>query len=182
MVARIEALRYPLDDEKRYSPIAVFRQLISQGRIKFNFGVVSFEPKEDDLRRVHDIINEIDNRRAFYNSMEDEIPAPVVESIRAAKQKFNELRQGLWADPWARQVVQILLDDLGDFLTKIERFPLAKDWHDARFGRLEKHLVELRLRVWTAVAHFVVVFGDAVKPLHLPPEILEEVQRAYKAR
>src|SRR5215813_11388654 len=87
MVARIEALRYPLDDEKRYSPMAVFRQLISQGRIKFNFGVVSVEPKEDDLRRVHDIINEIDNRRAFYNSMEDEIPAPVVESIRAAKQK-----------------------------------------------------------------------------------------------
>src|SRR5262245_11739599 len=78
------------------------------------------------------------------------------------------------ADPWARQVVQILLDDLGDFLTKIERFPLPKHWHDVRFCWGEKHLVELRLRVWTAVAHFVVVFGEAVKPLHLPSEILEE--------
>jgi hypothetical protein len=164
------------------SPISVFRQLVSQGGIKFNFGVVAVELKEDDLRRIHDIIHEIDDRRAFYNAFEDEIPSNMVASVRSAKQKVHEIRSGIWANPWAREVVQMLLHDIGDFLTKIERQPLPRNFGDEGFDRFEEHALELRLRVWTAIAHLVVVFGDAVEPLHLPSEILKEVSKAYKAR
>jgi len=163
------------------SPISVFRQLVSQGGIKFNFGMVSVELKEDDLRRIHDIIHEFDDRRAFYNAFEDEIPSYMVESIRSAKQQINEIRRGVWANLWAREIVQLLLHDMGDFLTRIEREPLPRNLGDAGFNRFERNALELRFRVWTAIAHLVVVFGDAVKPYHLPPEILKEVSDAYKA-
>lgn len=163
------------------SPKSVFRQLVSQGGIKFNFGIVSVELKEDDTRRIHDIIHEVDDRRAFYNAFEDEIPNHMVVSVRSAKQQINEIRRGVWANLWAREVVQLLLHDIGDFLTKIEREPLPPNLHDAGFEDFEKHALELRLRVWTGIAHLVVVFGDAVKPYHLPPEILNEVSDAYEA-
>jgi hypothetical protein len=163
------------------SAISVFRQLVSQGGIKFNFGIASLELKEDDLRRIHDIIEELDDRRAFYDALGDETPSYMVESIRGAKQEINEIRRGIWANLWAREVVQLLLHDIGDFLTKIERQPLPRNHRDAGFGDFEKHACELRLRVWTAVAHLVVVFGETVNPYHLPPEILKEVSDAYRA-
>jgi len=164
------------------STISVFRQLISQGGIKFNFfGLGSVELKETDRTRIHDIIYEFDDRRAFYDALGDAIPSHMVESIRSAKQQINEIRRGIWANLWARGVVEQLLHDIGDFLTKIERQPLPRKFGDAGFDLFEKHACELRLRVWTAVAQLVVVCGEAVKPFHLPPEILKEASDAYRA-
>ena len=137
--------------------------------------------KENDLRRIHDIIDEFDDRRAFYDAFGDETPRYMVESIRSAKQQINEIRRGIWANLWAREVVQLLLHDIGDFVTKVERKPLPGNPGDAGFDVFEEHALELRLRVWTAIAHLVLVFGEAVKPFHLPPEILEEVSNAYRA-
>lgn len=112
------------------SPISVFRQLVSQGGIKFNLGVMSLELKENDLRRIHDIIQEFDDRKAFYDAMGDETPTYMVESIRSAKQQINEIRRGVWSNLWAREVVQLLLHDIGDFVTKVEREPLPKNPRD----------------------------------------------------
>jgi hypothetical protein len=71
---------------------------------------------------------------------------------------------------------------IGDFVTKVEREPLPGNPADAGFDVFEEHALKLRLRVWTAVAHLVVVFGEAVKPYHLPPEILKAVSDAYQKR
>lgn len=178
-----------IDDLQMYttrrgsSPLSVFRQLVSNGGIQVNFfGLVNVELKEDDLRRVHDIIHEIDDSRSFYQAFDDEIPKYMVQRIRSTRDQIHQLRRGVWANTWAREVVQRILHDLGDFLTKIERSPLPKNHHDRGFEEFENHALEMRLRIWTAVAHLVVVFGDAVKPFHLPPEILAEVKRAYDSR
>jgi hypothetical protein len=40
---------------------SVFRQLVSQGNIKFNLGIASVELKEADLARIGDIISELDD-------------------------------------------------------------------------------------------------------------------------
>src|SRR5207249_3366924 len=155
------------------SVLDVFRQLVANGRIKFNFGLVSIEPKEDDLSRIHDIIHEIDDRRVFYNAYEDELPEYMVRTIREARQAIHTARQGLWPDLWAREVVQRILHDLGEFLTRAEKMPLPRNHHDHGFEQFEDLATEMRLRVWSAVAELVVAFGAAVKPLHLPGDLLE---------
>src|SRR3954447_2459415 len=94
--------------ERGSSPVSVFRQLVSNGGIKFNFGVMSLELKERDLQRVHDIIDELDDRRAFYSALGDKTPEEVVESVRSAKHEINEIRKGIWANLWAREVVQLI--------------------------------------------------------------------------
>jgi len=158
------------------SVIDVFRQLVADGGIKFNFGLVSIEPKESDLTRVHNIIHEIDDRRVFYNAYEDETPKHMVESVRNAKQAIHEERKGIWSDLWARELVQKILHDLGEFLTQAEKVKLPRNHHDRGFDEFEDLATEMRLRIWSAVAELVVAFGDAVKPCHLPEDLLREVQ------
>jgi hypothetical protein len=172
-------------DKLRFRPrrdasmLDVFRQLVAQGAIKFNFGLMSIEPREDDINRVHDIIHEIDDRRVFYNAYEDEIPDRMVESVREARQAIHGERKGVWADLWAREVVQKILHDLGEFLTVAERTNLPSNHHDVKFEAFADLAAEMRLKIWSAVAELVVAYGDAVKPMHLPPDLLDEVRRRY---
>jgi hypothetical protein len=161
-----------------FSPFALFKKLISEGKIRFNFGLVSVDLKDDDLQRVHDIIYAIDDRRAFYNAYGDEVPKYVVESVRETKKEVYGISKGLWSNLWAREVVQHLLHELGSFLTKVERS--IPNFQDEGFPAFIEQLVELRLKVWTVIAHFVVVFGEVVKPIHLPVEIEQEIRLAYK--
>jgi hypothetical protein len=161
------------------SVIDVFRQLVATGGIKFNFGLVSIAPKEHDLARMHDIIQEIDKRRVFYNGYEDEIPEHMVQSIRNAREAIHQERKGIWSDAWAREMVQLILHDLGDFLTKVERKRLPRSHHDPGFEEFEDVATEMRLRIWSLVAELVVAFGSAVRPLHLPADILDAVRSEY---
>jgi hypothetical protein len=179
-MAKIADLR--MGTTKGYSPIATFRQLVADGGIEFDFGIVKVKPKEKDLPRIHDIIHEIDDRRVFYNAYEDEIPEHMVTSLRDAKRAIHECRKGLWSNPWARRVVEILLHNIGEFLTFAEKKPLPRNHHDAGFPEFECEAEKLRMQIWSLVAHMVVVFGDDVKPLHLPPEILSEVKLAYDTK
>jgi hypothetical protein len=163
---------------KAFSPFSVFKKLIADGNIKFNFGIVSVDLKDDDLQKVHNIIMAIDERRAFYNAFGDEIPKYVVESVRDAKKDIYETSKDTWTNLWARNVAQRILHDLGEFLTKMERL------HDPKIGAsehemFEEYMLELRLRAWTGVAHYYVVFGETVSPIHLPNEILDVVSDAY---
>lgn len=174
----IESLR--MRPKRNASVLDVFRQLVAQGRIKFNFGLISVEPREDDLTRVHDIIQEVDNRRVFYNAFEDEIPKYMVESVREARQAIHIKREGIWSDLWARERVQKILHDLGEFLTKTDDTTLPCNHHDKEFEQFEDLAMELRLRIWSTVAELVVAFGDAVKPMHLPQAILDAVQSEYE--
>lgn len=176
-MSEIERFRY--HTPSKTTAVSAFRQLVSNGGIKFTFPFVTVELKEDDLRRVHDIIHEIDDRRVFYDHIEDEIPEYMVQSVARAKEAIHEARKGLWANDWAREVVQRLLHDLGAFLTKAQQ-SVPRNHHDPGFAAFEEAALELRLRVWTMVAHLVVVFGRQVKPLHLPIEILQTVQEAYE--
>ncbi len=165
---------------KGSSVYSVFRQLVSKGGIKFSFAGISVEPQEHDLQRIHDIINEIDERRAFYDNLDDEIPKHVMDSVLEAKASINNLRRGLWANTWARETIQLLLHELGAYLTKTQNRRLPRNLHDKGFDTFEKDTLELRLKVWTIVAHLVVVFGAAVSAMHLPDEIREEVWKEYK--
>jgi hypothetical protein len=178
MNGNIESLR--MRSKPGASVLDVFRQLVAQGRIKFNFGLVSIEPKEDDLTRVHDIIHEIDDRRVFYNAYEDELPEYMVKSIREARQAIHAERKGIWSDLWARELVQKILHDLGDFLTRTDKMRLPRNHHDPGFEEFEDLATEMRLRIWSAVAELVVAFGDAVKPMHLPKDLLEAVRAEYE--
>jgi len=165
---------------KNVSPLSVFQKLVTDGSIKFNFGIASLDLKSDDLRRIHSIIHEIDDRRAFYTAYEDELPEYMLASIKSTKMAIsNTFKEGLWTNQWARQVAQIVLHELGEFVTVVERTKIPKNHHDKNFDIFEQQAMELRLKIWTAVAHYVVVFGSAVQPLHLPHEILTAVQEEY---
>jgi hypothetical protein len=166
-------------DRKGFSPGNIFKKLVADGSIKFNFGVVAIDIKDDDAKRVHDIVHAINDRRAFYNSFDDEVPERVARSVMDTKKDIYETSKGLWRNPWSRDVVQLILHDLGDFLTKVERKPLPKISDKKEFEEFLKHLLDLRIRIWTAVAHFVVVYGDAVSAYHMPKEILAKVTLAY---
>ena len=156
--------------------LSTFRQLVANGRIKFNLGFLSVEPKEDDLARVHDVVNEIDNRRVFHQAYEDEIPEYMVKSVREARETIQELRKGVWADNGTREVVQYILHELAEFLTKSDRGRIPRNHHDAGFAEFGESATELRLKVWTAIAHLYIVYGEEVKPYHLPQEILDTVR------
>ena len=164
---------------KGFAPLNIFNKLLADGSIKFNFGLVSVDLKDDDVQRVHNIIYAIDDRRAFYNAFEDETPERVVKSVGETKREIYEESKNLWRNAWSREVVQMILHDLGHFLTKIEKKPLPKVSEKKEFEEFLKHLLELRIRMWTAVAHFVVVYGNAVSAYHMPKEILEKVTLAY---
>jgi len=159
---------------------SVFRQLVANGRIKFSFAGVSVELREEDLYRLHDIVNEIDVRRAFYDSHEDENCDYAVASILEAKSEINKLRRGVWANAWAENMIGEMLHCLGEFLTETHNAPLPKNHHDERFDLFANAMVILRLEVWTIVAHLVVVFGPRIHVQHLPPDILTDVKSAYK--
>ena len=75
--------------------------------------------------------------------------------------------------------MQKILHDLGEFLTKTEKMELPRNHHDPRFEQFEDLSTEMRLRIWSAVAELVVAFGAAVKPLHLPEDLLEVVRYEY---
>lgn len=162
------------------SVLDMFRQLVAQGRIKFNFGLVSVEPKEDDLTRIHNIIHEIDDRRVFYNAYEDETPEYMVESVGDARRAIHAERRGVWSDLWAREVVQKILHDLGEFQTRTDRMKLPRNHHDPTFEEFEDLATEMRLRIWSAVAELVVAFGDAVRPMHMPTDLLDVVRKEYE--
>ena len=178
---KIEELR-KLSRGQGTSVRSVFRQLVSQGGIKLSFLGVSVELREADLQRVHNIINEIDERRAFYDDLGDEIPQHLIDSVLDAKKAINELRRGLWANLWARQQIAQLLHDLGDFLTKTQHRKVPRYHHDQGFEEFAKAALELRLKIWTTVAHLVVAFGEQVSAMHMPTEILADVQKAYDSK
>ncbi len=165
--------------KKKGSLKSTFRQLVASGAIKFNFGAISITPNASDLTRVHDIIHEIDDRRVFYNPYEDEIPIHMVESLRDGKRAIHELRKGVWGNPWARSIIQIMLHNIGEFLTKIEKTPLPH-FGDPEFEAFEDSAETLRMQVWSLVAHLYLAFGEEVKPLHLPPTILAEVKLEFE--
>ncbi len=100
----IESLRIPI--QTKLTGLSTFRQRFANGRIKNNLGFLSVEPKEDDLPRVHDIVNEIDNRRVFYQAYEDVIPEFWVKSVHEVREAIQELRKGVWVDIGTRAVVQ----------------------------------------------------------------------------
>lgn len=158
------------------SVVGIFRQLVAQGRIKFNLGVIAIEPKEDDLTRIHNIIHEIDDRRVFYQAFDDERPEYMVTSVRSAREAIHAERKGIWADAWAREMVQKILHDLGDFITIAEKLGPPKNHHESKFEEFENAAAEMRLCIWSAVAELVIAFGDEVKPWHLPPDLLELVR------
>ena len=174
----IEGLRkFSRSDE---SILSVYRQLVANGGIQFSLaGIVSAKLEEHDLRRIHDIINEIDDRRVFYSSVEDETPEYMVRSVLDAKREVHGLRQGLWANSWAREVIQRLLHELGVFLTYTER-NVPRSFNEPGFAAFEDAALRLRLNVWTMIAHLVVVFGEQVKPYHLPSEIIDVVRETYE--
>ncbi len=165
---------------KGKSPLSVFRQLLASGGIEFNFlNMVKVKLQEHDLTRIHNIIHEIDDHRAFYDAIEDQHPDHMIASVRNTKDAIHRIRQGLWANDWAREEIQILLHHIGDFLTEVERAPLPNNFQDESFTKFADAAEKLQMQVWSFVAQLVVVFGSAVKPLHLPPEILTAAQRAY---
>jgi hypothetical protein len=164
--------------KKKGSITSTFRQLVSCGSIKFNFGAISISPTDEDLRRVHDIIHEVDDRRVFFNAYEDESPEHMVESLREAKRAIHELRKGVWSSDWARTIVQIMLHNIGEFLTQVEKKKLP-NYRTPEFEEFEDAAEKLRVQTWSLVAHLCVVFGDIVKPLHLPHEILSEVKKQF---
>jgi hypothetical protein len=180
MHKKVEDLR--MRPKRGASVLSVYRQLVAQGRIKFNFGLISVEPQEDDLTRIHDVVNEIDNRRVFYEGHQNELPEYMIKSVREARGAIHTIRKGIWADAWAREMVQKLLHDLAEFLTSAERFKLPRNHHDEGFEQFEDIATEMRLRIWSVVAEFVVAFGDAVKPMHLPNDLLEEVRTQLSKR
>lgn len=175
----IEGLRkFSRSDE---SILAIYRQLVSNGGIEVSFaGLVTFKLQEHDLRRVQNIINEIDDRRVFYSSVQDETPEYMVRSVLEAKRNIHNLRQDLWVSDWARKLIQLLLETLGDFLTSTER-NMPRSFGDPGFGAFEETALRLRLKVWTIVAHLVAVFGSVVAPRHLPAEIANVVRKAYES-
>lgn len=170
---------FPYYAPLRTKSASLFRQLVSNGGIKFTFPFVTVELKEDDLRRIHDIINEIDYRRVFYDSFDTEIPKDMVESVVNTKAAVHSARKGLWANDWAREMVQRLLHELGEFLTRTQS-GVPRNHHDDAYPAFIEASVELRLRVWAIVAHLNVVFGPEVSPLHAPLEILQTVKEAYE--
>jgi hypothetical protein len=173
----IEGLRkFSRKDE---SILSVYRQLVSNGGIEITFaGLVTVKLQEHDLRRVQNIINEVDDRRVFYSSIQDETPEFMVRSVLDAKRNIHNLRQDIWANDWARKVIQLLLEKLGGFLTFTER-NTPRSFNEPGFSAFEDAALHLRLNVWTIVAHLVVVFGKQVTPRHLPKEIADVVREAY---
>jgi len=169
----------PYEFKRSFSPSNFFTRLISEGKIKFNLGVVSIDLKDNDAQRVHDIVFSIDDHRAFYDPIADEEPDTVIQSVYETKQDIYKIAQGLWANIWSEKVVRSILHDIGDFQTKVGRTPLPSHSDKAGFERFEQQLLELRLKVWTGVAHYVIVYGEAAPASHMPPEILIKTQKAY---
>jgi hypothetical protein len=162
---------------KTGTPWNTLRQHIANGRIEFRGPIPVFKPEDRDHTRVHDIINEIDGRRVFYEAYEDEMPQRCLESVRDARAAVQSLRQGVWASSWSRMVVQIMIKNMGDFLTEIERRPLPA-MGDAQFELFEDALELLRMQTWSLVAHLELAYGTTVSPLNIPPEVMARIKES----
>lgn len=163
------------ENSGRSSLVSTFRQLVSEGRIKFNLGLVTIEPKEDDLRRVHNILSEIDDCRVLYRQdIRPEFAVYILNEVKRVRDYIRSERQGLWADLWAREVVQTITHEINEFITALEN-----NVDPDTFVRL---VSELRIKIWTISSELVIAFGAAVKPLHLPQEIFFEVKKVQSRK
>lgn len=80
-------------------------------------------------------------------------------------------------------LVQEIGHVLADYCTKAERLMpdgISSGSDDSR--RFWDLPLDMRLSVWLLVAIIKANLGDVIRPRHLPPEILENVETARKAK
>lgn len=171
----IETLKIP--GQQSSTVRSIFRQLISSGGIEFRFGGLTVKPKEDDLRRIHDIIDEVDDRRVFYIPLDTDVPKDIIRDVKEVKSAIHQRRKGLWADKNTRKIIQYMIHELGEFLTKAETLSLSLKDRDNSFPDFADLIVELRIKIWSAVARLYLMYGEPVEPYHLPDDILKEQKK-----
>ena len=75
------------------------------------------------------------------------------------------------------KIIQYIIHELGEFLTNAEKLSLSLTDRDSSFPDFADLIVELRIKMWSAVARLYLMYGEPVEPYHLPIEILEEQNR-----
>ena len=159
--------------------VSSLRHLTANGG--FNFGFVKLA--DGDLNRIHSIVNEIDSRRLFYRCGEDEIPRYALQSAYEARDEIRKLVRGVWATEKYEVLVQEIGHVLADYCTKAERLMSDVISDRSDYGRKFWDLtLDMRLNIWLLVAIIKANLGDVIRPRNLPPEILEQVESARKAK
>jgi hypothetical protein len=100
------------------------------------------------------------------------------QTVKELKSAIHKRREGVWACKNTRKIVQYMIHELGEFLTKAETLSLSLTDRDSSFPDFADLLVELRIKMWSAVARLYLMYGEAVQPYHLPEEILKEQKKA----
>ena len=151
--------------------VDVFRQMVAHEGL--SLGPIKL--KDPDLNRVHDIVNEIDSRRAFYNPYDDEIPAQVLGSVMETREQLRGLIRGVWADLSAERIVRHLMEALDEFVTHYSRLEFPET-HWEQYKTLLPIISDLRVKCWFSVALLKLKFGSILNPIHLPDEVLIEAR------
>jgi hypothetical protein len=113
----------------------------------------------------------------FYIPLNTDVPKDVLRDIKEVKSAIHKRREGLWADKNTKKIIQYIIHELGEFLTKAEKLSLSLTDRDSSFPDFADLIVELRIKMWSAVARLYLMYGEPVEPYHLPKEIFEEQNR-----
>ena len=152
----------------------ICRQAVAHGNIKIN----GIELKDPDLNRLHDIVNEIDSRRVFYDCSDDEIPKYAMDSLYTARDKIRDLSNGVWADPYCESFIRQISDSLATCCREAERLkPYELNIGSQEGKQFMDIMTNMRLAVWFCVAVLQKTVGSSIiNPIHLPHEISERVK------
>jgi hypothetical protein len=157
--------------------IQIGRQAVAHGNIKIS----GIELKDPDLNRLHDIVNEIDSRRVFYNCDDDETPKYAMDSLYEARDEIRDLSKGVWADQCCESYIKLISDSLETCCTKAE----CLNPYELNIGSQEGKqfmgiISDMRVAVWFCVAALQERVGSSIiNPIHLPDKISERVKEMY---
>ncbi len=155
--------------------IRIFRKAVADEG--FTAGPIKL--KNTDLNRVHGIVREIDSRRVFYNSVEDELPEYARKSVNEARAAIRSSIKGVWADRSVERIIQELLRVLADFESVCERIsPFPSKYSDENFDNFIEAISHMRLRTWSLIAFLKLKNGKIIQPYNMPEEIFNAVVSA----
>ncbi|WP_290654109.1 hypothetical protein [Idiomarina sp.] len=153
--------------------IASFRQAAANGN--FNFGIIKLQ--DSDLNRIHSIVNEIDQRRLFYNCSDDEMPKFAMQSLYEVRKFIREESRRVWAAPSCEAIVQEISHALSEACTTAERLggdSIEMGGHN--YDEFLDVITDMRLKAWSLVAILKEKVGSVVTPRNMPAEIEAQVQ------
>ena len=148
--------------------VSVFRQAAANGCFKIG----SIEIKDPDLNKVHDIVNEIDSRRLFYECGQDECPKHAMTSLYEVRKEIRTLSRGVWSDRSLERLVQEITAQLNSFSSHAEKLnPESLSGSALDNQKFWFVLTDMRISIWILVTFLKKKLGSILQPRNLPPEI-----------